>query len=238
MNELARIAAASVGLSTCVKVEKLPEGNFNKAFLMTMQDGLQVVAKVPNPNAGCPHLTTASEVATMSYVWQALHLFYDRELIRGTQARNNLRLPVPKVHAWNSKAASNAVGAEFIIMDKVSGLELRQRWPNMRSDRKLELIETIVQMEKKFTSTPFPAIGSMYFKKDLDDFPYQTLDSEHIGSCSEGAKFVIGPTTARHCYDSGRGEVGFPRGPCEWSFPPSFPRHIDLRVQGHLPKTF
>lgn len=41
---------------------------FNKAFLMSMEDGQEVVAKVPNPNAGVPHFTTASEVATMDFV--------------------------------------------------------------------------------------------------------------------------------------------------------------------------
>lgn len=35
---------------------------------MTMDDGREVVAKVPNPNAGIPHFTTASEVATMDFV--------------------------------------------------------------------------------------------------------------------------------------------------------------------------
>jgi hypothetical protein len=35
---------------------------------MTMEDGKQVVAKVPNPNAGLSRLTTESEVATMEFV--------------------------------------------------------------------------------------------------------------------------------------------------------------------------
>ena len=37
-------------------------------MLLTMEDGTEVVAKVPNPNAGQPHFTTASEVATMDFV--------------------------------------------------------------------------------------------------------------------------------------------------------------------------
>ena len=41
---------------------------YNKAFLLSMDDGVQVVAKIPNPNAGRPHMTTASEVATMEFV--------------------------------------------------------------------------------------------------------------------------------------------------------------------------
>ena len=68
MNELARLSANAVGSKVCVNVEKYPDGMFSKAFLMTMEDGMQVVAKVPNPNAGRAHFTTASEVATMDFV--------------------------------------------------------------------------------------------------------------------------------------------------------------------------
>jgi hypothetical protein len=52
----------------CAEVTKLPEGNFNKTFIVEMHDGRQVIARLPNPNAGRPHYTIASEVATMDYV--------------------------------------------------------------------------------------------------------------------------------------------------------------------------
>ena len=70
MNALTKIAAESVGssLAQCVHVKKSPDGMFNKSFLFTMQDGSQVVGKVPDPNAGRAHYTTASEVATMDFV--------------------------------------------------------------------------------------------------------------------------------------------------------------------------
>lgn len=41
---------------------------FSKAFVNSMDYGREVVAKVPNANAGFPHFTTASEVATMDFV--------------------------------------------------------------------------------------------------------------------------------------------------------------------------
>ncbi|KAL8935081.1 MAG: hypothetical protein Q9211_004893 [Gyalolechia sp. 1 TL-2023] len=195
MNELAKIAAASVGLSTCLKIEKLPEGNFNKTYLMTMRDGAQVVAKVRNPNAGYPHLVTASEVATMRY------------------ARDILRLPVPRVHAWNSRSATNSVGAEYIIMDKVAGIELSQRWPKMRSDQKLRLVDAIADMERKFVSSPFPAIGSLYYEKDLNDLPNQSREHRSVSLGLDQETFVIGPTTARNSYDYSRWEVEFDKGP-------------------------
>lgn len=68
MNRLARVAADSVGAAECISITKYPDGMFNKAFLMTMEDGREVVAKIPNPNAGVAHFTTASEVATMDFV--------------------------------------------------------------------------------------------------------------------------------------------------------------------------
>ncbi len=51
-----------------VKLLKCTEGQYNKAFLMTMDNGVQIVAKIPNPNAGPAFYTTASEVATRDFV--------------------------------------------------------------------------------------------------------------------------------------------------------------------------
>lgn len=65
---LAQIAAQSIGSSSCAEIKKFTEGNFNKPFLLTMIDGNEVIAKILNNNAGHPHFTTASEVATMDFV--------------------------------------------------------------------------------------------------------------------------------------------------------------------------
>jgi hypothetical protein len=51
-----------------IKVLKCVEGQFNKVFILTMSDGDEVVAKLPNPNARPPFYTTASEVATRHFV--------------------------------------------------------------------------------------------------------------------------------------------------------------------------
>lgn len=66
---LIRAAEKAIGSdASCSEVTKLPEGNFNKTLLVNMHDGRQIIARLPNPNAGCLHYTTASEVATMEYV--------------------------------------------------------------------------------------------------------------------------------------------------------------------------
>ncbi|EMD87708.1 hypothetical protein COCHEDRAFT_1158921 [Bipolaris maydis C5] len=59
VNELAHHAAEVFGAKTCINIANM---------LSTMDDGSWVVAKVPNPNAGLPHWTTTSEVATMDFV--------------------------------------------------------------------------------------------------------------------------------------------------------------------------
>ena len=73
LNELERLAVDSAatlskGPLECVKIEKLPDGMHNKAIRFTMDNGVQVVGKIPNPNAGKAHFITASEVATMDFV--------------------------------------------------------------------------------------------------------------------------------------------------------------------------
>ncbi|EZG01032.1 hypothetical protein H106_08392 [Trichophyton rubrum CBS 735.88] len=97
MTELVRAAAISQGcdISACIKVEKLPEGDYNKVSLISLHGGHQVVAKVPNKNAGLPFYTTASEVATMNF------------------GRNVAGLPIPKVYAWNPHTSGNDVGADY-----------------------------------------------------------------------------------------------------------------------------
>jgi hypothetical protein len=68
LSGLLQVSAQAIKARSCVKVEKLPEGNFSKVFLITMDDDRELIAILPNPNAGHPHLTTASEAATMDYV--------------------------------------------------------------------------------------------------------------------------------------------------------------------------
>ena len=75
---LLEVSAKAVGARQCVQIDKLPEGNFNKVFKLTMDNGKRLIAKIPIPNAGRPHYTSASEVASMDYVRA---LYSSRDLI-------------------------------------------------------------------------------------------------------------------------------------------------------------
>lgn len=69
LSALLKLAASTIGSKSCTEVLKISEGQYNKVFQLTMNDGREIIAKLPNPNAGRPHYTTASEVATMDFVW-------------------------------------------------------------------------------------------------------------------------------------------------------------------------
>ncbi|KAK6000893.1 hypothetical protein QM012_002976 [Aureobasidium pullulans] len=199
VNELARRAAHAIGASKCIKIAKYPDGMYNKSMLLTMDDGSQVVTKVPNPTAGLPHYTTASEVATMDFV------------------KNVIKTPVPKVLAWCSNA-QNPVGAEYIIMEKVPGIELECVWPNMEIKDRLTVVKCIAQFQQAWTSISFTRYGSLYYSKDLEDAHVdgQALYFDAKGNHIVDEKFAIGPSTSRENFDHGRATIEFDRGP--WRF--------------------
>lgn len=50
MNELCRLAGEKLG-NKCLDVRNCPDGMYNKAFEVKVENGMEAVAKVPNPNA-------------------------------------------------------------------------------------------------------------------------------------------------------------------------------------------
>src|SRR5271167_4260440 len=148
---LQKIAGDSVGRQQCVSIQKLAEGGFNRVFLLTMDDGFQVVAKIPYRNTVPPRYLTASEVATMDLL------------------RQKLEIPVPRVYAWSSEKDSNQVGAEYIVMEKATGVRLGDIWWSLNAKQLLKVITQLVQYEAKLLQTPLSSFGSIYFKGFLSE---------------------------------------------------------------------
>ncbi|OJD23727.1 hypothetical protein ACJ73_04913 [Blastomyces percursus] len=146
IDSLCRQAVSLFSTATeCVCIVKM-EGNFNKAFLLTMDDGSEVIAKIPCPNAGTPSLTTASEVATLTFL----------------RSRTSIR--VPKVLAWSSDPA-NPVGTEYIFMEKIRGIALAERWETMNTLDRYKIIDQVIEMEKELESMKFPAYGCLFLRE-------------------------------------------------------------------------
>lgn len=131
--------------------------------------------------------------------------------------RNVLGTPVPKVLAWCSRAHENPVGSEYIIMEKVLGIELEHVWPKMNIKDRLAVVKAIAGFQKAWMSVSFTKYGSLYFSGDLEDTPSsQPLYIDANGRRIVNERFAVGPSTARETSDSGRATVNFDRGPCKF----------------------
>ncbi|PGH15602.1 hypothetical protein AJ80_05466 [Polytolypa hystricis UAMH7299] len=194
VEELTRIAAAAAtGAHHCISVEKFADGMHSRALLLTMDNGVQVVGKILNPNAGRAHFTTASEVATMDFM------------------RNVLGTPVPKVLSWSS-TRDNPVGAEYIIMEKLPGIQLDEIWNKLDVAARLKIVKKIAMCQADWTMTSFSQFSSLYYKQDIlsaKSLVYTDKDGNQITD----SRFAIGLSTSRQNTDDGRKEIEFERGP-------------------------
>lgn len=190
-------------------------GGFNKIFNLKFDNGSELIAKIPYPLLTPRHLCTASEVATMDY------------------ARNVLGLPVPKVFGWSASADKTDVGAEYILMEKVEGVEVYQRYKDLRSEG-FELINQVNAMERAFVCRRFSQIGSLYYKEDVE------LELQGRPLYAEGAeddasvRFRIGPYVDWDVWRGTRANVEADRGPCVFIFLISFPDSTHC-IQGQMP---
>ncbi|GLB07217.1 phosphotransferase enzyme [Aspergillus tubingensis] len=101
-------SASGHSISELQSFTKLSEGGYNRVFEATFNDGKCVLARLPYPSTVPEHYTVASEAATLDYL--RLHGFRTLE-----------------VYAWCS-TKSNPTGAEYIIMEKLEGTPLGDKW--------------------------------------------------------------------------------------------------------------
>ncbi|KAJ9205852.1 hypothetical protein DTO164E3_1105 [Paecilomyces variotii] len=186
-----------------------------------MANGKAVVARIPNPNAGPAFLTTASEVATMDFL------------------RNMLHLPVPEVLAWNSAVDStNRVGAEYIIMEHAPGKNLADVWTDMDLEHKVQTMEDIVAIQHKLLSLKFSKYGCLFYRKDAPPgscpaiVEGDKLLHEHKNSIAE--QFSIGPVVDTAFWSKGRGDMDIDRGP--WTSAVDYVQALALREVAWIQK--
>jgi hypothetical protein len=136
-------------------------------------------------------------------------------ILIGLQMRDVMGTPVPKVLAWSS-TAENPVGAEYILMEKVNGVQLDEIWERLAVEVKLKVVKKIATYQEAWTSTCFSQYGGLYYKQDL---PSSTPGLEYIdkeGRRIVNDRFAIGPSSSRQNSDDGRIDVEFDRGPCTY----------------------
>jgi aminoglycoside phosphotransferase (APT) family kinase protein len=186
---LKQAASAVMGMSECTEMIKLPEGLFNRAFLLTFDNGTEAVARLPTSLAGPPRLTTASEVATLKLM-------------------GVLGIPVPKVLGY-SCTVENEVGAEYIIMERAKGVSLQSVWGTLRPKERGKIIAELVGIDSKMLAVDFAGYGSVFSQEDLCNEDRSIA----LSSNPDFHEFRIGPCVQREFW-SERISISIGRGPC------------------------
>ena len=99
------------------------------------------------------------------------------------------------------------MGAEYIIMEKATGVPLFQSWGTMTEFEKLQLIKNLTKIEAQLAAVKFPAYGGLYLRTDISR-SNRSLD----GDIDPSQSFYIGPTCDRAFYTDVTPE--FNNGPC------------------------
>ncbi|KAJ6578076.1 protein kinase subdomain-containing protein PKL CAK Fmp29 [Mycena capillaripes] len=187
---LCRLAAQSVDRSPddIVDFAKLGEGGFNRAFLVTMRGGFQMVARIPYLSTVPKYYAIASEVATMA-------------LLRSSG------LPIPEVYGY-SPAPDNAAETEYIFMEFVRGAKLADVWFDLGEREIISVLRQLAQLESKMMSISFPAGGSLYYAQDLEKV------AGGPGIPLEDECFCVGPDTGLPLWFGRRSQLEVDRGPC------------------------
>ncbi|EGD97726.1 phosphotransferase [Trichophyton tonsurans CBS 112818] len=194
ISELKRLAAASIHQRTedVAKFEKLAEGGFNRAFLVTMRDGFQLVARIPYPSTAPKDLLVASEVATMDFL-------------------RSHGIPVPRVYGY-STVSTNPADTEYIFMELIRGRNLGDIWFDLSERQRITVVSKIVELEARIFALRFPASGSLYHCGDLQGETARTAvpTADHL---SGENNFCIGPDTALGLWFGKRLAFPVERGP-------------------------
>ncbi|KAJ5981941.1 hypothetical protein N7451_012041 [Penicillium sp. IBT 35674x] len=195
--ELKRLAALSVQQpeDDVTGFEKLAEGGFNRCFLVTMRNGIRVVARIPYPATSPKSLVVASEVATMDFL-------------------RSHGIPVPRIFGY-STTESNSAGTEYIFMEFVEGTYLGDIWFTLTERQRAKLMASLVQLESQIFALRFPASGSIFYCRDLSEenrrvmLPSQCSNND----TNNDNDFCIGPATSLGLWYGKRSVLSVDRGP-------------------------
>jgi aminoglycoside phosphotransferase (APT) family kinase protein len=179
---------------------KLAEGDFNRVFTLTMEDGFEVIAKMPYHIAAPEYFATASEAATLAFL-------------------RSKGVPVPKVYSYCAYA-ENPVGAEYLLMEKADGVSLKTKWLELTKEEVSKLAHSFVEAELKLAEIPFSATGSLYFKKDIaSELQAPLYKEDHVEEEGDSV-FCIGPIADYMFWYGRRARLNLNRGP--WTKPAEY----------------
>jgi len=188
VSELRKVAAKALNRSApdVSAIRKIAEGGFNRILEVTMKDGSSVLVRLPYPSTLPRRLAVASEVATLDFL------------------RTN-GIPVTRVLDYST--GENAVGAEYMLMEKLPGKPLSGIWFSLAEEERCHILHKIVLMETKLFASRLPACGSIYYPRDLPaNIPRISIPGSNGGLC-------VGPYASMRWWYGERGNLSIDRGP-------------------------
>lgn len=131
-------------------------------------------------------------------------------------------VPIPRIYDWSAET-SNPVGAEYILEEKATGKPLGNMWANLTLPSQLDIMNQIVDVEKKMAAISFQRHGCIYYETDLKSrsLDYEAFDSQDssslesaTGQKTQPPAFVIGPSASPSFWERGKADMDVERGPC------------------------
>ncbi|KAF8512767.1 phosphotransferase enzyme family-domain-containing protein [Gautieria morchelliformis] len=158
----------------------LAEGGFNKLYyVQCVPPAESLVMRVSLPVY--PGYKTASEVATLRLV------------------ATETDIPVPRVLAFD--ASKNPLGFEWILMQRMPGMQLAARWASLDWEAKVSLVHRLADlMAQMFSCLRFPQIGNLFEKNEHNT----DGDSQNV---------IVGKIVSMAFFWNGRSTYNVPRGP-------------------------
>jgi aminoglycoside phosphotransferase (APT) family kinase protein len=198
------VACLPPDLFADAEIGSFAQGSFHRVYYISSRlTAAKYLMRVALPVD--PFFKTESEVATMEYI------------------RRHSSIPVPRVVAYAS-SASNELGFEWILMEKVDGVPLDRVWDDMTFNAKTKFTVAFAGYMKQLRELQFPLFGSIYFVDIWNQVGYTPirLANDHppsskalSGDIGINDSFVIGRIVATRFFRDKRLLLHTHRGPFE-----------------------
>jgi aminoglycoside phosphotransferase (APT) family kinase protein len=119
-------------------------------FTPTIENGFEMIAKITYQIAVNRYFATTSEAATLAFL-------------------RSKDIPVPEDYGYCANAR-NAVGTEYILVEKVPGVSLKSKWLGLTQQEAGKLAHSFVKIEETLSKLPFSSTG-IVFPKRHDTLP-------------------------------------------------------------------
>jgi hypothetical protein len=192
--KVARCALNITDEAECV-VEFLAEGTFNKVYVIQCGTFNSYVPRVGLPVH--PRLKSMSEQATIQY------------------ERHHTNVLAPQVLSADS-SNNNELGFEWMVIERVIGDELGNRWLSLSWLKKELLVRNVVALYAQLFQKRFAAMGNLYTAKDLSQLPTANLSNTMLlgnEHSTDDATFCLGEIVSMEFFSEKHLQVNVSRGP-------------------------